>query len=129
VITSKVMCSYYKGKPHKSGMHYLLPTRAPQEKGAGRRSRAKLPPQQQRSQRSRCHGLRRRRGCGTFGAKKRMFPMFPQLPDQAVLSGKDVNDILAVAFIGDPSIKKPLNMYFSCEDIESTTYILSCTSY
>jgi hypothetical protein len=39
--------------------------------------------------------------------KKRMLPMFPQLPDQVVLLGKDVNDILVVSFITDPLVKKP----------------------
>jgi hypothetical protein len=32
--------------------------------------------------------------------------MFPQLPEQVVLSGKDVNDILNVSFIGYPLVKK-----------------------
>jgi hypothetical protein len=39
--------------------------------------------------------------------KKRTLPMFPQLPEQAMLTGKDVNEILSVAFIGDPLAKKP----------------------
>jgi hypothetical protein len=39
--------------------------------------------------------------------KKRTFPLFPQLPEHKVLSGKDFNKILVVAFIGDISIKKP----------------------
>jgi len=33
--------------------------------------------------------------------------MFPQLSEQVVLSGKDVNKILNVSFIGDPLVKKP----------------------
>jgi len=39
--------------------------------------------------------------------KKRMLHMFLQLPDQVVLSGKYVNEILVVSFIGDPLVKKP----------------------
>jgi len=31
---------------------------------------------------------------------KRTLPMFPQLPNQVILSGKDVNDILTISFIG-----------------------------
>jgi hypothetical protein len=38
---------------------------------------------------------------------KRMFSIFPQLLDHVVLSGKDVNDILATSLIGDPLVKKP----------------------
>jgi hypothetical protein len=39
--------------------------------------------------------------------KKRTLPMFPQLPEQAMLTGKDVNEILSVAFITEPMAKKP----------------------
>jgi hypothetical protein len=39
--------------------------------------------------------------------KKRTLPMFPQLLKKSMLSGKDFNDILATAFIGDVSTKKP----------------------
>jgi hypothetical protein len=38
--------------------------------------------------------------------KKRTLPMFPQLPEQAMLTGKDVNEILSVAFITEPMAKK-----------------------
>jgi hypothetical protein len=33
--------------------------------------------------------------------------MFQQLPEQAMLTGKDVNEILSVAFIRNPMTKKP----------------------
>jgi hypothetical protein len=33
--------------------------------------------------------------------------MFPQLPEKAMLTGKDVNEILSVAFITEPMTKKP----------------------
>jgi hypothetical protein len=39
--------------------------------------------------------------------KKWSFPMFPQLLEKAILSGKDFNDILNFSFIGDPLVKKP----------------------
>jgi hypothetical protein len=39
--------------------------------------------------------------------KKRTFPMFPQLLEKAMLTGKDFNDILNVSFIGDTLVKKP----------------------
>jgi hypothetical protein len=38
--------------------------------------------------------------------KKRTLSMFPQLPEQAMLTGKDVNEILSVAFITEPVAKK-----------------------
>jgi hypothetical protein len=39
--------------------------------------------------------------------KKRTLLMFLQLPDQDVISGKYVNNILIATFIGDPLVKKP----------------------
>jgi hypothetical protein len=33
--------------------------------------------------------------------------MFPQLPEKSMLTGKDFNEILSDAFIGDPLAKKP----------------------
>jgi hypothetical protein len=39
--------------------------------------------------------------------KKRTLPMFPHLPKKSMLTGKDFNEILSVAFIGDPLSKKP----------------------
>jgi hypothetical protein len=39
--------------------------------------------------------------------KKRTLPMFLQLPEQAMLIGKYVNDILNATFIADPLVKKP----------------------
>jgi hypothetical protein len=39
--------------------------------------------------------------------KKRTLPMFLQLPEHAMLSGKDVNENLVFLFIGDVLVKKP----------------------
>jgi hypothetical protein len=39
--------------------------------------------------------------------KKRTLPMFPQFLEQSMLTGKDVNEILSIAFIRDPLAKKP----------------------
>jgi hypothetical protein len=39
--------------------------------------------------------------------KKRTLPIFVQLPEQAMLIGKDVNEIISIAFIGDTMAKKP----------------------
>jgi hypothetical protein len=38
--------------------------------------------------------------------KKRTLSIFPQLPEKAMLTGKDVNEILSVVFITEPVAKK-----------------------
>jgi hypothetical protein len=37
----------------------------------------------------------------------RTLPVFPQLPEHVILSGRDLNEILVVSFIGDVLVKKP----------------------
>jgi hypothetical protein len=88
-----------------------LASRAPEEKGAGRRSRAEFDPTEKKQKVQMSMDSEEEEDVEPLEHKKRTFPMFPQLPDQVVLSGKYVNDILVVAFIGDPSIKKPEHVF------------------
>jgi hypothetical protein len=84
-----------------------LSSRAPQEKGVGRRSRAEFDPPEKKQKVQMPTDSDEEEDVEPLERKKRMLPMFSQLPDQALLSGKYVNNILVVVFIGDPLVKKP----------------------
>jgi hypothetical protein len=88
-------------------MHYLLPiellNKKGQEVGVGPSSsleekKKEAPVQTDSEEEEETQPLER---------KKRTLPMFPQLPEKAILIGKYVNDILNFSFIGDPLVKKP----------------------
>jgi hypothetical protein len=93
--------------PHKSGMHCLLQLEILKKKGQeeGLGSCSDPPEKKQKVQMS--MDSEEEEDVEPMERKKRTLPMFRQLQDQFVLSGKDVNDILAATFIGDVSTKKP----------------------
>jgi hypothetical protein len=97
-----------KHNPHKSGMHYLLPAellkKKGQEAGVGPSSG---PEEKKKDAPMHTDSEEEEEETQPLECKKRTFPMFPQLPEQAMLTGKDVNDILNATFIGDPLVKKP----------------------
>ena len=95
-----------KHNPRKSNMHYLLPAelrkKKEHEEGVGSSSS----PARKKKNVSMLMESEDEEDTQPLERKKRIFPMFPQLSEQAVLSGKDVNEILNVSFIGDPLVKK-----------------------
>jgi hypothetical protein len=97
-----------KCNPCKSGMHYLLPVeilkKKGQEAGVGPSSG---PEEKKKEAPMHTDSEEEDEEMQPLECKKRTFPMFPQLPEKAMLTGKDVNDILNVSFIGDPLVKKP----------------------
>jgi hypothetical protein len=95
-----------KCNPCKSGMHYVFPSellkKKGQEVGVGLSSgpatqKKEAPPQTDSEEEEEMQPLER---------KKRTLSMFPQLPEKAMLTGKDVNEILSVAYITEPVAKK-----------------------
>jgi hypothetical protein len=96
-----------KCNPHKFGMHYLFPVeilkKKKKEEGVGSISS----PVEKKQNVPMTTDSEDVKDAQPLECKKRMLPMFLHLPDQAMISGKDFNAILIVAFIGDPLVKKP----------------------
>jgi hypothetical protein len=96
-----------KHNPCKSGMHYLFSTELLKKKGQEEGVGLSSDPLEKKKRVQMMIDLDEEEDVEPLERKKRTLPMFSQLPDKAFLSGKDVNRILIVVFIGDPLVKKP----------------------
>jgi hypothetical protein len=96
-----------KCNPCKSGMHYLLPMELLKKKGQEVGVGPSSGPEEQKKEAPVQTDSEEEEETQPLACKKRTLPMFPQLPEKAMLTGKDVNEILSAAFIRDPLAKKP----------------------
>jgi hypothetical protein len=88
-------------------MHYVFPTRAAEEERSGSRGRTKLRPRGTEERSSDTdRNSEEEEEMQPLEHKKRTLSVFPQLPEKAMLTGKDVNKILSIAFITEPVAKK-----------------------
>jgi hypothetical protein len=81
-----------KCNPHKSGMHYLLPPELLKKKGQEEGVGPSSGPTEKKQKVQMSSDSEEEEDEEPLEWKKRTFPVFPQLPEQAMLSGKDVNE-------------------------------------
>jgi hypothetical protein len=96
-----------KCNPRKSGMHCLLSVELLKKRGQEAGVGPSLGPEVQKKEAPVQTNSDEEQEMQLLEHKKRTLPMFPQLPEQVMLTGKDVNEILSVSFIIEPMDKKP----------------------
>jgi hypothetical protein len=93
--------------PRNSGMHYLFPIEILKKNGHEEGVGSSSGPAEKKQNFLMPTKSEEEEDAQPLEHKKKMLSMFPQLPNQVVLLGKDVNEILVVSFIGDTPVKKP----------------------
>jgi hypothetical protein len=98
----EVMLWSVKHNPHKSGMHYIFPIEMLKNKGKESGLGSSSGPEAHKKESMTQTKLEEEEGTQPLERKKRTLSIFPQLPYQAMLTGKDVNEILSITFIIEP---------------------------
>jgi hypothetical protein len=87
-------------------MHYVFPIELLKKKGQEERVGPRLGTEVRKKESPTQTDSEEEKETQPLEHKKKTLPMFPQLPEQSMLTGNDVNEILSDSFIKEPMAKK-----------------------